>query len=255
MDPHVFTDLTQTMAASAAAFRLMRLNLGRQFPALLSYLLFLAGINLALGLMDDGSIVYFWTYLLIQPLKCILSVVAVRELFALTFQRYPGIRSMSQWVIFGVVGLSLAVSTAVTGVFWNGAATGRAHSHLFYFEVLVRTVVFSLAAAIIGNLLFLSKYPLHLSKNTLVSSAFFSAMFISQACGLLLDSLTPQLYNRYLDTLGEVFVIACLAGWAAMLKPEAAAAPPQIRFSSPQEDYLLQQLDSLNQLMTRSVRR
>jgi hypothetical protein len=255
MDPHVFTDLTQTTAASAAAIRLMRLNLGRRFPALLTYLLFLAGINLALGLMDDGSIVYFWTYLLIEPVKCILSVVAVRELFALAFQRYPGIRSISQWVIFGLIGLSLAVSMALTGFFWSGAATGRAHSHLFYFEVFVRTVVFSLAAAIIGNLLFLSKYPLHLSRNTLVCSAFFSAMFISQACALLLDSLAPQLYDRYLDSLGEVFAIVCLAGWAAMLKPEPAQEPPQIRFSSPQEDHLLQQLDSLNQLMTRSLRR
>jgi len=184
-----------------------------------------------------------------------LSVLAVRELFALTFQSYPGVRSLTRWVMYGVMGLSLAVSLAITGMFWNGAATGRAHSHLFYVEVFVRSVVFGLAAVIIGNLLLLSKYPLHLSRNTLVCSAFFSAMFISQACGLLLDSLAPQLYDRYIDSVGEAFVIACLAGWAVMLKPEQAHVPSQIRFATPQEDHLLHQLESLNQLMTRSARR
>jgi hypothetical protein len=255
MEPYVATDLIQTVAASAAAVRLMRLNLGKHFPALLAYLLFLAGINLALGLMSDTSMLYFWSYLVIQPLKCIFSVIAVRELFALTFERYPGIRSVSRWVMYTGVGLSLAISLMITGFFWQGAAAGRAHSHLFYFEISVRSVVFSLAAAIIANLIFLSKYPLHLSKNTLVCSFFFSAMFIGQACGLLYDSLTPELHNHYIDSIGEFFVIACLAGWAAMLKPEPARAPAKICFSSQHEDHLLEQLNSLNQLMTRSARR
>ena len=255
MDAHVVTDLIQTAAAAAASVRLIKLNLAKQFPALLTFLVFLALMNFGLGLMNDGSFVYFWTYFAVETLKCVFGVLAVRELFALTFRDYPGLQSASRWVMYGGIALSLAISLFVTGFVWQGTATGREHSHLFYVEVSVRAVMFALATAIILNFVFLSRYPLHLEKNTLVCSAFFGIVFLSQACCLFLDSLAPQLYDRYIDSTEEIFLIACLAGWTWMLGPKAAPKPATMRYSTPQEDHLLDQLTLLNQMMTRSVRR
>ena len=110
---------------------------------------------------------------------------------------------------------------------------------------------------IVTILIFLSKYPLHLSRNTVVSSAFFSVLFLSEACGPVTDRQSrARLYKSYyVDWAESAFTAICLVGWAALLRPEPSTAPTRVTFSTPQEDHLLQQLNSLNQLMTRAARR
>jgi len=255
MDPNVATELSQAVAATAAVTRLIYLNLAKRFPALLAYLVFEAVMNLGYGLLNPVSVQYFWSYVVLEPLECVFGIIAVRELFTLTFDEYPGIRTVGRWVMYAGVALALSISLLLTGFFWSGAARGRAHSDLFYLEVSKRSIVFTLALVIVAILLFLSKYPLHLSKNTLVSSAFFGALFLSETFRLLVDSLAPKLHIHYVDWSEAFFISVCLVGWAAMLRPEPQRVPAQIRYSRPQEDQLLQQLKSLNQLMTRAARR
>jgi hypothetical protein len=255
MDPSAATELILASAASAAVTRLIYLHLAREFPALVTYLAFVAVMNLGYGLLNQASTVYFWSYIALEPLECVFSILAVRELLTLTFNDYPGIRSAGRWVMYAGAVLASGISLLLTGFFWSGAARGRAHSHLFYIELSQRSIVFTLAFVIVAILLFLSKYPLHLSRNTLVSSAFFSVLFLSEAARLLIDSLAPKLNIHSVDWAGTVFMSLCLFGWSAMLKPESRAAPAQIRFSAPNEEHLLQQLNSLNQLMTRVARR
>lgn len=254
MEPRVAIELLQTAAATVAVTRLIYLGLVKQFPSLAAYLVFLAVINLDFGLLNQASVLYAWSYVILEPLKWIFSVLAIRELFALTFHRYPGIRTVGRWAMYSGVLLALGVSLLVTRFFWSGGVRGRS-APLFYFEVSQRSVVFTLAIVIVTLLLFLSKYPLHLSRNTLVSSAFFSVLFLSEACRLLIDSLAPKLYNDFIDWPEAIFIAICLFGWAALLKPETETAPTRITFSTPREDHLLQQLNALNQMMTRSARR
>jgi hypothetical protein len=243
-------------AAAAAAFaRIVYLNLAGRFPALLAYLVFLAVTNVSFALLNKTSGAYFWSYAASEPLECVFSIFAVRELFTLTFREYPGIRTLGRWVMYGGVALALGVSLLLTGFFWTGGAIGRTHSKLYYLEVSHRSIVFSLAFVIVTILLFLSRYPLRLSRDTLVSSTFFSVVFLSEAAGLLVDSLAPLLYNLHVDWTECVFVSICLFAWATLLKPESGRAPARITFSTPSEDHLLQQLNALNQMMTRAARR
>ena len=94
--------------------------------------------------------------------------------------------------------LSVASSAAIAGIFWRGGA-GKRDSFLFYLEVVQRSVVFSLALVIVTILFVLSRYPLHLGRNTYFSSLFFSLLFLSDAVRLLIDSLSLGLYNLYVD--------------------------------------------------------
>ena len=89
----------------------------------------------------------------------------------------------------------------------------------------------------------------------MVSSACFGVLFLSEAAQLLIDSLAPNLRNHFVDWAESLFIFVCLVGWAAMLRPETEHAPVQVKFSSPHEDQLLEQLNALNQLMTRVARR
>ncbi len=253
MDLHAATEVLQSALAVIAAARLVYFDLAKKFPALLAYLIFIAISSCAAGVVDQRSSLYFWVYVSYAPAQCIFSVLAARELFTLTFDNYPGIRTVGRWTMYAGIGLAASVSLALTKVFWNTGANGGNSWGVFYLEVAQRSVVFSLAVAIIAIAFVLSRYPLHLDRNTYVSAAFFSALFVSDAVRLFIDGLAQGLYNNYADW-GEAILIALfLTGWAALLRPQTAPAA-RIAFSTPEEDHLLRQLNSLNQLMSRAAR-
>lgn len=252
MVQHAAAELIQALGAVAAAISLIRLGLAKRFPGLLSYLVFFVTINLVFGLQDSGSRLYFYSYVILEPLKCAVSIVAVRELFALTFEQYPGIRTAGRWATY--TGVTVALSVSLLATLWGGGANGR--SKLFYFELAQRCVVFTLALVIGALLCSLSVYPLHLSRNKLVSSSFFSALFLSDACRLFMDSLTPYLYDRYVDRTEAVFAFTCLLSWATLMKREnESPAPARLSFSNPREAHLLQQLTAFNRMVSRAARR
>src|SRR6185312_4690677 len=201
---HAAAELLQASAAVAAVTRLLYLNLAKQFPALTAFLAFLAVFDIGLGLQDQRSVSYFWSYIALEPVFCILGILAVRELLALTFREYPGIRTAGRWAMYACTTLSLGISLSVTGLLWGGGAMARANSHyVYYVEIAKRSVVFSLAAVLITLLVFLSRYPLDTGVNTMVCSLAFSALFLSEAARLLLDSTMEHLSNQAIDRIQE----------------------------------------------------
>src|SRR5579871_3592402 len=182
MDPQVATELSQAAAATIAVVRLFSLRLAPAFPALLVYLLFDATYSFVYALMSPKSLIYFWVYVFVSPLVSVISIFAVRELVALIFRNYPGIRTLGRWIIYGSITFAASVSLGAAKL----ASNKYPHRKwgLFYVQSVERSVIFSLAIAIVAILFVLSKYPLHLGRNTYVSSAFFSAVFLSDAVRL-----------------------------------------------------------------------
>jgi hypothetical protein len=255
MTPQTAAALAETISAGIAVARLLSLGLTRRAPALLTWLSAIAAINLVYSLLDYRSTLYFWIYLTFEPAKCVFGVLAVRELFALVFNEYPGIRSGGRWVMYAAVALSLVVSAIFTASVWSGTALGRSFSHLYYFETAQRSVVFALALVIVTIVVFLSKYPLHLTRNTMLSCGFFSFLFLSEALQQLIDSLQPLLSHPRVDLAESCIRCACFLAWALLLRKERQHVPAKITFSTPREEHLLAQLNALNHLMTRSARR
>jgi hypothetical protein len=204
--------------------------------------------------MARSSKSYFWTYVAIGPFENIFSILVVRELLTMMFHNYPGIRTVVRWAMYLGIVLSTGASVALTRFFWNTGAGHRTKWGLLYFEVAQRSIVFSLAVVIVAILFVLSKYPLHLGRNTYFSCAFFSALFLSDAVRLLIDGMTRALYTDFVDWTASAFIALCLGSWALLLRPEPVPVK-RIAFSTPQEDHLLRQLDSLNQLMSRAAKR
>lgn len=251
MDPRPVADLIQATGAAVAAARMVRLGISRFFPAILIYLAFLAGINLVFGLLNIRSYGYFYSYVVLEPLKCLLGVIAVRELFSLIFRDYPGIRTVGRWAIYAALALAVGISFAAE--FWSKGAQGR--SRIVYFEDAQRSVIFTLALVTGTILVFLSRYPLRLRRNTILSGIFFSALFLADAARLMIDSLDEHLFNNYVDIAESAFACLCLVAWASLLKSEDEAARTRVTYSTPREEYLLQQLTALNQVMARAGRR
>jgi hypothetical protein len=104
-------------------------------------------------------------------------------------------------------------------------------------------------------MLFLSRYPLRLDRNTHVAAGFFSAMLVAQAAVRLVDSISPRLIARYADYPEVGFTALCMLGWGMMLRPVTSAAPAHPPANKTREIELLQQLESLNHVLSRSARR
>jgi hypothetical protein len=216
------------------------------YPALFSYVAFQALLNAVLGFQNSKSHGYFYSYFFLEPLSSLFGFMAVRELFTLIFGDYPGIRTAGRWTMYA--GVSIAVIISLLATVW----TGRVHaSHgLFYLEICQRWIDVALALVIVAIVLFISRYPLHLSRNTLFSCAFFAAIFLGDAVRLFLDNRARYLYNHYVDLLETAFECACLLTWAVLLKPrDDDKATPPLASRLPREEYLLHQIKVMNRLL------
>jgi hypothetical protein len=254
MDWHVVREFVQSAAALVALLRLAWLNLTKQFRALAWYLSLLCVSNLLGGGLSRQSATYFWYYFAMIPLESAAGIFAVRELIALIFANYPGIRTVGRWALYAGIGLSVGTSLALTWLFSYSGLHPRRKWGLFYIETAQRSITFSLAIAIIAIVFVLSKYPLNLGRNTYLCCAFFSAIFLIDAAQLLVDSSQRLLFHELAETMAAISLSACLFSWGFLLRAQTARAP-RIEVPTAHEDRLLHQLESLNSLMIRTARR
>jgi hypothetical protein len=261
MDANSIAELLQSVAAATAVVRLWHLKLVTRFPSLFAWLILSGAKTFALSLLSQRSTLYFWIYVVGEPLATVFAVFAVRELLALVFRDYPGIRSVGRWGTYVAVAAAMALSLGASMLLVRDKSHGS--THLYYIEVVQRSAVFALALVILFVLFALSRYPLHLARNTVVSAVFFSSIFLSDTVRLLVDSLAIRLNNRTADLSEAAVIFLCLGTWAVLLQPQTAGVPIMaesgaegavLAFSSPAEAQLLSELDALNRLLSRAAR-
>ncbi len=228
-------------------------GLGRRFSALISYLLIASLRAAILSLITEQSKTYLWVYLAVSPVICCVAALAVREMFTLVFRDYPGLRTAGRWALNAALAVSVIASLMILRA---PSSTESLNSRRLFYELLFeRSITFSLATIIIILMIFLSRYPLHLDRNTYVASGFFSAMFLAQAAVRLIDSTTLRLLARYADYPEVGFTALCFLGCGMMLRAASAPVPVRVAVNKPRETELLQQLESMNSILTRSIRR
>src|SRR5579884_3114382 len=106
MTPESATALVEAAAALIAIARLLSLQLAGIFPALLSFLSVIAVSATTRSFLSPASRSYFWLYTAETPVYCILAILAARELFAVVFRKYPGIRSAGRMAIYWCAGFA-----------------------------------------------------------------------------------------------------------------------------------------------------
>lgn len=254
-----FPDYRLIFEAAAAAFtiaRLLHFRTWRIFPALISYLFIIAVRASILSFFDpDRSPVYTHTYLIATPIVCCAGALAVYEMFQLIFRNYPGLRTGGRWSLY----TSLFIAVSITALILLRTPSARAPitpiDRFLRVELdFERSITFGLAVIVIILMFFLSRYPLHLGRNTYVASGFFSAMFLAQALVRLIDTLHPGLTARFADYPEVAFTAFCFIGWGMMLRPAEAPEPVRAPANNAREAELLHQLDSLNSILSRSSR-
>lgn len=244
--------ISEAAAAIFATARLLHYGMWRRFPVLISYLLTVALRASILSLLANTSKPYLWVYLGASPLIWCAAILSVREMFALVFRDYPGLRTVGRWALYVALGVSVAASMLAIRAPWPGES--RNARWLFYELTFDRSIHFSLAVIIVILMLFLSRYPLHLDRNTYVASGCFSAMYLAQSVVRLIDSLTPKLSVHSIDYAEVGFTALCFIGWGITLQSSSVPAPIRVPVNKPRETELLQQLESLNGILARSAR-
>jgi hypothetical protein len=245
--------ISQAAAAAFAAVRLLHFGLRRHFPLLLSFLVFSCVSYLVFSVTPPHSPTYYWAYMVCQPLTWIAETLAISEMFTLFFQHYPGLRTGGRWALYIALALAVVISL-VMAVMVNHRRTRRS-LWLYYELILDRSIVFGLAAVIIVLVIFVSRYPLHLERNTRVACGFFGAILLADAAVKLLDSAAAHLKVPYADLADVAFSSICLLGWGAMLRPVPTIEPARSEAKDVREAEILQKLDSLNEILSRSGRR
>jgi hypothetical protein len=238
--------------AAFAAVRLVYLGLAKLQPALFLFLLLNATGSFVLIFPSPKSPAYFYTYVIYEAVAWCVNVAAVRELFALILDDYPGIRTAGRWMMYAAVTIATFAFLIVTVFFWDGGAQGR--GGIFYVLSADRYIRSSLAIVIVILLLFLSRYPLHLHRNKYVSSYFCGAIFLMESTANLLDTLSPKLFSHSVDTAQLSVTCLLFLGWGLSLRREVYVLPePKIRI--PEEDDLLFELESMNRTLAGVGRR
>jgi hypothetical protein len=245
--------ISQAAAAAFAAARLLHFRLRSRYPILFSYLIVSSILSSVFSVLSVKSHAYYWAYIVTQPVSWCAAALAVREMFALIFKDYPGLQTAGRWSFYAALAISVAVSIVLARTFH--ARNASTSPQLVYMLQLDRWIGITLTVTIIILMLFLSRYPLHLARNTYVASGFFSAIFLATGAIKLLDSLAAHLFIDYADRAEVIFSAVCFVGWGLMLRPAENPAPARAVINQPREAQLLQQLESLNQILSRSSRR
>ena len=248
-----FMLLSQAAAAAFAAARLLHFHLRRRFPLLYSYLLVIAFLDILLSVLPHKSKAYFNVFLAGTPLSWCAAAMAVFEMFVLIFRDYPGLRTVGKWALHLALAISVVAALSTTQAPY--AHESPRTRWLFNEMQLDRAIHFGLAVVIIVLMFFLSRYPLKLDRNTYVATGFFSAMFLAQGSVRLFDMLTPKLYLYAADNPEIVFVTLCFLGCGIMVHATTTTAPVPVPGNKRRETELLQQLESMNDMLSRSIRR
>lgn len=234
--------------------RLMQSGLRKPRNLLLAFLAIQiseATVAVAFGL---GTPVEFWFYVIAVPLRWILYIALIGEIYSAVFSHYPGIRTAVRSSMWSALVLATLFSSVLA---WS---TWREHSvwagHLFYFELAQRTVLLALIFFVILLFVLVSRYPLQADPNLMASTMAFCALFTLEALALLVEWIYPGAYLLDLNLGLSGFGIVCYVAWAVSLRRSTLVAierPPAPR--DPDEEDLLRQLSAINATLLRAFGR
>jgi hypothetical protein len=239
---------------SLAVLRLIYFKLVQVYPFFAAMLLVALVLQIVDVVYKTSSMQFLHVYNRLEPVRDVLFVLVVWELFSVIFRNYAGLRSLSRWVM----GFAALVSTAglaltVSNIGVSGFSQSRMASRIMRFE---RGLTFGLVIFIIIMLYFISRYPIKLPRNNIVLSMIYSIWFLGDSAILLVTSFLPSKYNDAEDAVLAVLEIASYAGWALLLSRSGESQETRVRqnLSPEREQLLIGELSAMNDVLLRAAR-
>jgi hypothetical protein len=255
----ISNSLSGIAAASGAlaTLRLWRTGLYRRYRALASFLIFvsLAECLTFLLLRNPHPRLFLMLWYVQQPLTWFFSVWIVLELYCLILEKHKGLTTLGRWVQYA--GFSVATLISLL------AMLPRLQGNINHFGPITETSYLAMERAVnCGMLVFLvviliwiSRYPVPLSRNLLIHAATFSLLFLSNSIGFFSQLLFGYRTTTPIDLALTAIFAACVLSWLLFLNRKGEEVRIMlVRFSPEQEERILRHLEALNKTMLKVSR-
>jgi hypothetical protein len=241
------------LANAVAALRLYQLNLNRVYRFFFAYLVFATIRSLILLPFNLRSGAYGLIYLATLPILWIFYVLIVLELYSLVLQNYSGIYSLGRWILYGALFFSVVVSILTLIPSWGK----EPYRLLFWCTTVERGVVFSLVIFLLLILIFLSRYPVALNRNTIVHCIVYTVFFLGTSMTILVRNVVGHEVMRELNGVLLVISAACYVVWIFFLTRAGESRITMLRhnWSPDAEERLIAQLNTINTTLLRAARK
>jgi len=238
----------------ALILTLARNGLYRVYPFLFAYLATDAAQTTALLLLTKHSTAYGWTYVFSQLGKVALAVFVIVELYRVALAQRPALARF----VRNTVGQVLAAAAALAlSLLMLDSSIRAGHSVILHrVNSFERTMDVWMLAFLIIICIFMTWFPVRMTRNGMLYIAGFVAYFLSRATGLLLTNLAPHFQDRF-DIAMLSVSFACLLIWLVALRHKGEQVTV---VSGPRRDparirQLTQQLDAMNARLAEIARR
>jgi len=238
------------------ATKLVYTGLYRRYRALTAYLVFRVPYT-ACGLVlftNPGSSNYMKFWILTEPLVWLFYFLIVIELYSLVLEKHRGLYTLGRWFLYAGLSLSVLLSGLALLPQLNGG-TAQASHVLGYYYAIERGVDFSLLLFLLLLLLWLTRYPVPLSRNVVVHSLAYSILFLSNTAGLVVRVVFGLELAQSVSTFFLGISVACILMWLIFLTKKGEEVRVNVpSFGPEQEERILGQLEALNRTLLRVSR-
>ena len=199
------------VASALLALKLLKTQLWRRYLVFFWFCAFRVPDSLWPLLMTDTSTSkYQHTWMLTQPVFWLFHILLVAELYRLILDRHRGIYSLGRWAMYGAVVVAVCISILSLLPHLTPRTTQQS-KYLGMEFAIDRGIDFALAIFLILILLFLSRFPIKLSRNVVVHAAVYTVYFFSNAFAVFLRALFGVRANNSTSLLFMGGSCACLA--------------------------------------------
>jgi hypothetical protein len=239
-------EIASLLGAALVSGKLWKSNLYKLYPVFFAFLLIHIPCSALPLFFKVNSSVYAYTWVIAEPTLLVLHVLIVRELFRLILSKHKGILTLGRWAMYAATFISLIISF-LTLLPHITAEMPQITKYLGYVYAAQRGIDLSLVIFILLMMLFLSRYPLPLSRNIIVHASIYSVYFISCTMVVILYALFGLRAHQALDLVLTASACLCTFLWLFLLTPQGEEVHAMLpTFSPEQEQRLLCHLNSLN---------
>jgi hypothetical protein len=252
----LYLEFLLAISSAAASVKLFATGLFRRYRFLTAYLVFYFPYTIGVLIIRDvRSPVYMKYWVISEPLLWLFYVLTILELYSLVLEKHRGLVTIGRWVLY--VGFS--VSVFISGLTLLPRLEGgevQQSTLLSYYYPIERGLDFSLLVFLLFILIWLTRYPVPLSRNVIIHSITYSAFYFSNALVMFARVLFGLALSRTVSTFALCVSIACLMVWFFFLTPAGEQVQVRAPWLSPEhEGHILSQLNSLNATMLKISRK
>jgi hypothetical protein len=243
------------LASALVIGRLWWAGLHRTYRFFFASLVFALLRSAALFPFGTRSLMYYRIWAGTEPILWLSYVLVVFELYSLVLKHYRGIYSVGRMFFFAAVATAAVISAITVLPTMTGALS--THPLLYYYVLLEREVVTSLAIFLLLLLALVTWFPVPLSRNLLIHCCVYTTYFFASNVINLFWHLGGKDAVYWANMSKFAVALACYFCWTFFLSRggEDRTASLHLGRSPLEEKRLLGQLEGLNATLLRTARK